>query len=74
MNKENTKNLTGNRVLLAGASIFIIMPALLFITEKLISYPDINNPKLIIGVIFGGVVLIDTIFVKFYKTRNDKNT
>jgi len=69
MNKENTKNLTSNRVLLAGVSVFIIMPALLFIAEKLINYPDINNPKLIIGVVFGGAVLIDTIFVKFYKNK-----
>ena len=75
---ENNKkeNINRKRVLLAGASLFIIMPVFLFVLEKIISSYYLSNPKLFIGIVVGGAILIDAAFVKLYKktTSNEKNT
>ncbi|MDH5368865.1 MAG: hypothetical protein OEW99_02495 [Gammaproteobacteria bacterium] len=69
MNKD--ENINNKRVLLAGASIFIIMPIFLFLLEKIIGDSDtLSNPKLLLGIIFGGAVLTDHLFVKYLKNKN----
>jgi len=71
MNKnDEIENIKGKRILLAGASVFLIMPIFLFLLEKVISsFYEINNPKLLIGLIVGGAVLIDYYFVKHLKEK-----
>ena len=69
---DKTGNINNKRILLAGASIFLIMPVFLFLLEKTIGDSDtLSNPKLLIGIIGGGAVLIDHFFVKIIKSKNN---
>ena len=76
MNENNeTENLNSKRILLAGASVFLIIPVFLFLLEKIVGdSDDLSNPKLLIGVFAGGTALIDFLFVKFIKRNEKQNT
>jgi len=65
--KNNTA--VANRILLAAAIIFFILPLTLFFLEKAGVSSGIFNPKFIIGLVIVGVFGADRIYLKINQAR-----
>lgn len=71
-NKE-LEIITSKRMLLAGATIFLIMPVFWLVLDKAFNANYLEDPMLLIYITFAAAVFMDRVFVKIINTRSNSN-
>ena len=65
--------ITSKRILLARATIFLIMPVFWLVLDKALNGKYLEDPMLLIYITFAAAVFMDRVFVKIINTRSNSN-